>query len=151
MKEFIRQRRLTKAAHVLRNLKKELPKEITFDMGAWYNENDPGTDACALRVLALHPWFRRRGLHIKRLAADFFEPCSFPEYKGECGTSAGELFFGVTGLQAAELFYPGIYPIPFDKITPEHVAQRFDALAARYKADDEERRQRPYSRWETRS
>ena len=76
----------------------EVPR---FILESWVVVNCK-TQACAFGEAALHPWFRRRGLTLKKGASA--DSQYYPTYEGEEGDWAAMRFFGINRHDVKRLF-----------------------------------------------
>lgn len=94
---------------VIELLKKPLPKGIEFSMNQWKEKNMCGTTVCACGLVASHPWFKKRGFHLK-LESEI-EGCNIYQlfYKNYSIFDAVEKFFDINEGDAFYLFDPIAY------------------------------------------
>lgn len=97
--------RLLQVVRVLR----ELPKGKRFDLGRWYK---CGSTACACGWAASDPWFRRRGLHLRKyLEEDFLGEHNThgPVFQEYTEFTAIDQFFGLSSDETEFLFNEEAY------------------------------------------
>lgn len=109
-----------------------------FNMEYWFNgdslDNICGTSACAAGTAALHPWFKERGLNLRRAAGQWVitYPPGFEsgfDYS-ELDYDALDLFFDFPDEEDVWfLFDPGRYPT--SDISVHDIINRIDELLKR--------------------
>lgn len=115
--------RLRKLIETLQNL----PEDLEFDMGTWFEQKNCGTAACALGAAALDPWHQAQGLRLARGSPHFY---STDEHRAVAtGVDAGACYFEIPYSTSHWLFGPDAYNAEGgEPITPEHVIDRINYL-----------------------
>ena len=98
----IHRERLLQVCRVLR----ELPKGKRFSLYGWY---ECGTIGCAIGWAAADPWFKRRGLKLRRSIELGYEKNWYPVCSELVKGEAVSKFFNLTISERHNLFYPGGY------------------------------------------
>ncbi len=133
MKNHVRMKRLYQFLHLMENYNEYFrEEEIEFNISNWFKgelRHGCGTAACALGAACLYPPFKRAGLKL-RIEKEWGVPC--PTFKGSVELNAGEIFFGITYEEAADLFFGSRYRTGWAGTRPHHVATKIRKLIKKY-------------------
>lgn len=168
LSQLLKVTKLQKKAYAKREAAKLNGTYAFFDMDFWFikvnekyvKEGFCSSAACVLGSAALHPWFKKRGLHVELFKMEDMEdiggaPHGVPlnrtklmrncwgekvnfsirhgnvKYRGKENIEAAEDFFGISYEEAQWLFDPASYGE--EHISPTRVIKHIEDVIAHYK------------------